>query len=460
MLRLDKHYKKPYTVRQMEIMELLQLLKEGESTIVEFKETLTKDIVRTICALANTKGGKILIGVKNDGNPVGIQSDKYQQELSDFLRALMPMPEVSIEAVPIAKAKIIIVTVKESSMLISCNHLAYIRVGSNNYPLSMDEVIEKSAESVRIFFDQIITDVPASELDTVSLKDYLEKRERIRKVESDPDLTDVAIRLKILKKKDKGLFLTNGGVLCFTKDPQKQIGYAVVKLTKFEDEEMRTYSFQEEITGPLQDIVDQIEKYFSKNLRKIGGFNVGFKRQEYLEYPLLALREAIINAIVHRNYFDAADIRIFIFPNRIEIHSPGSFPPGISVENPEHKPRNPQIAQFFFDLGYTEKYGSGIKKILKETSEHPFVSVNFLVRPYNTTVIFSKDTSKLNLDDINQKILEVIASAPKGSGEISKAIGLSRQSTIDRLKNLHSIGIIRQEGEGPRTVYVYNKIAN
>lgn len=441
-------------------MELLKILKDGESTTVEFKETLSKDVVKTVCAFANTKGGKILVGVKDDGTPVGIRSDRVKQELSDFLRSLMPLPEVAIDEMTLGELKIVLVIVKDSSMLISYNNSAYIRVGVNNYPLSLDEVIEKSAESLRVFFDQIVTDIPASELDKSLLKSYIDKRKQLRKVGSDPDMIDVALRLKILKKKDKGLFLTNAGILCFTQDPQKYIGNAVVRLTKFEDEEMKTYSAQEEFTGTLQRIVDQIETYFLKNLNRIGGFNVGFRRQEYLEYPLSALREAIINAVVHRNYFDAADIRIFIFPNRIEIHSPGSFPPGISVENPEHKPRNPQIAQFFYDLGYTEKYGSGIKKILKETSAHPFVSVNFLVRPYNTTVIFNKNISRITLDDINQRIIEAIASEPKGSGEIAKAIGLSRQSTIDRLKNLRALGIIKQEGEGPKTVYTFTKVSS
>jgi len=442
----------------MKIVELLSILKEGESTVTEFKETLSKEIAKTICAFANTKGGKVLIGVKDDGNPIGIHIDRYQQVISDQLQSLRPMPEFEIEQVPIASDKIIIITVKEASQLISCNNLAYIRVGTNNYPLSLDEVIEKSAESLRVFFDQITTDIPASELNTDLLKEYLERRQKIRGVEYTLDLTEIAVRLKILKKKGKGLFLTNAGILCFTTDPQKHIGNSTVRVTRFDDNEMRRYSFQEEFNGPLQIIVDQLEKYFLKSLNRIGGFTVGFKRQEYLEYPLSALREAIINAIIHRNYFDAADIRIFIFPDRIEIRNPGSFPPGISIENPEHKPRNPQIAQFFFDLGLTEKYGSGIMKIIKETSEHPLVGVKFNIKPYNTSLVFSKNVSKIDLDTINLKILETLATGSKGSGEIARAISLSRQATVERLRNLRSLGFIKQEGEGPKTVYTYSKL--
>lgn len=441
----------------MEIVELLQILKEGESTTVEFKETLNKDIARSVCSFANTKGGRILIGVKDDGTPMGINDDKCQQEISDQLQKLRPMPEVTIDELPIAATKIIIINVEESNMLVSVNNTVYIRVGTNNYPLSIDEVIEKSAESLRVFFDQMLTEVLASEMDKQLVSDYLKRRERIRGVEFTGDIFDTAVRLKVLGKKDKGLFLTNAGILCFTNDPQQYIGNSTVRVTRFDDNEMKTYSFQKEYTGPLQKIVEEIEKYFVSSFNRVGGFTVGFKRQEFLEYPLTALREALINAIIHRNYFDAAEIRLFIFPDRIEIRNPGSFPPGVSVDYPEHKPRNPQIAQFFYDMGLTEKYGSGIQKIIRETSEHPLVGVKFSPRPYNTTVIFTKSLSSIDLDPTNLKILEVLSAESKGSSAIAQAVSLSRQATVERLRNLRTLGFIQQEGEGPKTTYKLGK---
>lgn len=442
----------------MQIVELLQILKEGESTIIEFKEALNKDNVnKTICAFTNTKGGKILIGVKNDGNPIGIKNVNYRQIISDQIHQLRPMPQITIEELPIASAKIIIISVEESNGLVSVNNNVYIRVGTSNYPLSIDEVIEKSAESLRIFFDQIGTEIPASEMDKQLLTEYLKRREKIRGVDSSADVYEMAVRLKILKKKNKGLFLTHAGILCFTQDPQKYISNSTVRLTRFDDNEMKTYSFQKEFIGPLQIIVEELHKYFINNLNRIGGFTVGFKRQEFLEYPLTALREAIINSIIHRNYFDAAEIRIFIFPNRIEIRNPGSFPPGVTVDYPEHKPRNPQIAQYFYDMGLTEKYGSGIQKIIRETSEHPLVGVKFSPRPYNTTVTFSKTLARIDLDTTNLKILESLSGGTKRSSAIAQIIGLSRQAIVDRLKNLRTLGFIIQEGEGPSTIYKLSK---
>jgi len=86
------------------------------------------------------------------------------------------------------------------------------------------------------------------------------------------------------------------------------------------------------------------------------------------------------------------------------------------------------------------------------------VGVRFEVRPYNTTVVFYKTVSGINLDAINNKILETLIAGPQGSGAIARSIGLSRQSTVERLRNLNSLGFIRQEGEGPKTVYHLSKL--
>ena len=91
--------------------------------------------------------------------------------------------------------------------------------------------------------------------------------------------------------------------------------------------------------------------------------------------------------------------------------------------------------------GLTEKYGSGIIKIIKEAQEHPLADVHFEIKPYSTTVIFQKVRSRIDLDEINTKIMEFLASGAKPSSEISKYAGLSRQAVVDRLNTLKLLGI-------------------
>jgi ATP-dependent DNA helicase RecG len=452
-IRLDSNTKNMYIVKHMEIIELLTILKEGESETIEFKESPSKEIKRAACAFANSNGGRILVGIKDDGTPVGIKDKRWRQEISDQLQNLRPVPKFTMEEMPIANAIILVITIEKANTLVSTSNTVYIRAGTNNYPLSIEEVIEKSSESLRVYFDQLVTHVPAKNLDEKLVTEYLNRRERNRGVKAEGDLLENAIKMKAAQKRGTELYLTNGGILCFTHDPQKYLNNAVVRVVQFKDNEMKGYSLDREFVGTLQEIVSDLEKFFIGQLNRIGGFSLGFSRGEILEYPFQALREAIINSIVHRNYFDASDIKIFIFPDRIEIKNPGSFPLGVSVESPVHKPRNPLLAQYFYDMGLTEKYGSGIMKIINETKAHPLTDVYFELRPYNTTVVFKKVRFGIDLDDINTKIIEFLAGGAKSSSEIAKYTGISRQAIVGRLNNLKLLGIVIQIGEGSKTAY-------
>lgn len=443
----------------MELTELFTILQNGESHTIEFKQSLNESIQRPACAFANTNDGTVLLGIKDDGTPIGIKDKDYQHKISILLQVLKPVPSFTSEEISIGSVKIVMVSIQKSPSLVSYRNIVYVRVGTINYPLSIEEVIEKSAESLRVYFDQLISKVPASELDKNLFESYLKQREKNRGVKMRDGLMENALKLKAVQKKNGKSFLTNAGILCFTREPQQYINNASVRLVWFDDEEMKTYREQKEFVGNLPKIIDDIEGFFTRHLRRIGGFTVGFRRQEYLEYPFGALREAVINAIIHRNYFDPADIRLFVFPRRIEIRNPGSFPPGVSVENPEHKPRNPIIAQYFYDLGLTEKYGSGILKIFRESKNHPLVDAKFEVRPYVTKVIFEKTTEEIALDKINRDILDFLVDGKKRSSEITKVTGLSRQATISRLNDLITLGLVQSIGGGPKTFYELGKLS-
>lgn len=441
----------------MEILRLLEILKGGESDIVEFKQTINRSIRRDACAFANSSGGQIFLGVADDGTPVGIDRQDYKQKISDLLQGLKQPPVFAVEEIPIDSTRIVVISIQKSPLLISESNIAYIRTGTNNCPLSIEEVVEKSAESLRIFFDQVATDVPASGLNKKLIKSYLTAREKIRRVKYRGDVFENAVKIKALKKRKNRLFATNAGILCFMQDPQQYIGNSSVRLIWFDDEEMKTYQEQREFMGPLPKIIGELEDFFTKHLRRIGGFTVGFKRQEFAEYPFGPLREAVINAVIHRNYFNPADTRIFVFPSRIEIKNPGSFPPGVTPDNPEHSPRNPIIAQYFYDLGLIEKYGSGIKKIIRETKAHPLIDVEFRIRPHTTTVVFRKTSKEIPLDKISQNILNILTEGKKRSGDIAHAIGLSRPTVLARLKDLMVLGFVASSGKGPQTFYKLKK---
>lgn len=436
----------------MKVTDIIEAIRQGEGEKIEFKES-PSDLGKAVCAFANTSGGVILIGINDNGQIKGIKGKEVKQKVFDSFSGVVPAPKVSVETVKIETKIIMGIKVLPSPQLLSFKNVVYIRVGGNNRPLSLGEILEKSAESLKFFWDEQLSEVKAKAANKKLIEDYLTIREKTRGAKSLPNLWENAQRIKAVKKKGDKLFLTNAGVIFFTDNPTSFYSFVKVRMVWFEDEEMRTYKDAKEFSGPLPKIVEDIERYWLSNLKTIGGFRIGFKRGEVLEYPLFSLREALINALIHRNYFDVAEVAIFIFPNWIEIKNPGSFPPGVTPEKPEHKPRNPILCQYMYDLGFTEKYGGGIIKIKKECQEHPLVKVVFEIKPFFSRVIFRKKRAEVKLDEVSEKILQRLKGGKLSSGEIRQFIKLSRQTVVSKLNSLEALGFIDRIGKGRGVKY-------
>jgi len=442
----------------MKLEELIEILRERESEKVEFKARFVKDSVKDVCAFSNTDGGDLLFGISDKGEIVGIQDGETEQKVSDTLSGISPYPKVKMERLMVEEKELFHLDVSPSDKLHSVGNIVYIRIGRNNRPLNTQEVIEKAAETAIVFFDELpATEVPIGAISKPLVRDYLEKRRKIRGVARRGTLEENLSLLKVAVKKDGKTVPTKGGLLFFSETPQQYIPYARVRLVWFEDEEMRRYEDSREFTGPLWKIVEDIETYFAANLKVIGGRGAGWKREEFPEYPFDALREAVINALVHRNYFDPAEVQIFIYPAKIRIINPGSFPPGITPEAPAHKPRNPQLSQYMYDFGYIEKYGAGISRIKEECEKHPAVSIEFIIRPYRTELVFKKEQYR-ELDNIDREIVKVLeVKEDASSTEIGEELDVSKVTVVNHLKHLRSVGIVYKTGKGPSTRYTISE---
>lgn len=437
------------------MIEIIKKIKQGEDYNLEFKSQFTKELAKDACAFANTKnGGEVIIGISDEGEILGIKLSKkqYTQKIADILQGISPLPSYEIKESSIDSYKILSLVIKEGTSLAAYRNVVYVRNGANNYPLSVHEILEKSAENMTIVFDRLKSKVSIKDFSKTKFKKYLQTRQKIRGVEFSQELVNTAQALGFVKDS----YLTNAGILCFTRYPQEFISNSIVRIVVFNDDSMTQYSDSREFSGDLLNISQEVEDFLSKLFKRTGGFRLGFTRQDFLEYPMEGIREAIVNALIHRNYFDQADVRIFLFPDRLEIINPGDFPPGVSEKKPEHKPRNPLLSQFFYDLGWIEKYGSGINKIKESVREHPLVEVEFHHRPYCTKVIFKKKRSSLEVDKINQKILDSISTG-QSSSQIARLVGISKQAVVTRLNDLISLNLIYKKGKGRNTLYALNR---
>src|SRR5437899_12967061 len=167
---------------------------------------------------------------------------------------------------------------------------------------------------------------------------------------------------------------TNAGIFFIGYDPQQHILQSDVVCVLFRDElGVGRYIDRKNITGTIQELIDEAEAFLNRYVA-VGARIEGWKRIDLPEYAIEALREAVVNAVIHRDYSRSGEsIRIFYYTDRVEIHSPGLLLPGITVEQMERGEvrsilRNPVLAGLLRDIpGYMERVGSGIRLMLNET---------------------------------------------------------------------------------------------
>lgn len=427
----------------MDLDHLLALIRGGESERVEFKRAPSRTLHHEIVAFANAEGGHLIIGVDDSGNIVGTDVKTAQEAVTSALQPIVPPPHIATRKFSVNDRDLLIVEVQKGSSLCSVGGVVYIRVGTGIRPLSLQEILMLSAELGIVAWDGAPI-AALAEADPHNTDWFFEALEQSRgKTIADED------RDRYLRSAGavRDGMLTNAGVLFFT-DACEHVPHARIRMIRMEDE---VPVWSREFEGPVWKVIDAVYSSLLAEIRKIEVV-VGARRVRIEEYPPRAIREAVINAVAHRNYTVSADIRIFLHPDGIEIRNPGGLMPGVDIADPEHVPRNPALSNLLYDTGFIERYGYGIRLIRREVAEHPFCSVAFSTVSNRFSVIFRKTVGSLT-DETDRRILNAIL-RPRKSGEIAGEVGLSRPTVVRRLKTLEGLGLVRKEGAGAHVRYV------
>jgi len=192
-------------------------------------------------------------------------------------------------------------------------------------------------------------------------------------------LPEVLAELGAAIAHDGNLLPTCGGMLFFGHNPQTWLPHSQVRLARFQGTTTTHFVDRADLQGTLPEMINAAEQFIRRNTRTAAKV-VGFRRREVAEYPFEAIREAICNAVCHRDYqLAGAEIRIMVFSDRIEINSPGGLPPGVNLANLEraHVLRNPLLANYLYDIFYIEKWGTGIARMKSLMSEHGLAEPKF-----------------------------------------------------------------------------------
>lgn len=446
--------------------ELSELLKKGESETVEFKENLDKEAIETVGAFANTNGGIILIGVFDSGKVNGIQIGKGT--LNDWTNqiSLSTEPRIipEIEQNEIETKSVVIIRIKEFPIKpVSVKGRCFRRVGTSNRMMTPQEIAQMHLHSTGMSWDAFPSrDASIDDIDFEKVKRYIKKANVTgrRKIEDDENSLQVLEKLELIRE---GL-PTWAAILLFRKDSKRFLSQAALHCGRFKEETIVIDDRMIETT-----IIEQIEEvmdFIRKNT------NVRFvitgkpERDEIWDYPLESLREAVVNAVCHRDYADNSEIQLKIYDNRLTIWNPGGLPFGMTINelyNPNHssKLRNKLIGQTFYDIELIEKYGSGIGRIISACKKAGLPIPVFEERFGGFLVIFNKDIyteEYLMKLGFNERQIKAVMYVKEKGGIANKEYqqllpNISRVTATRDLTKLVGKGIFEVVGNGKRGLH-------
>lgn len=455
------------------IDDLAVILSEGESYTVEFKESPDRTLSAEVCAFANASGGRIFIGVDDSGKIVGTDvSNAARSRVQDTINQIEPRLKVEIEV----QDNIMVVNVPEGTQKpYSCAKGFYRRFGPNSQKLERDSIIEFFQNEGRIRYDEIVRDdLPVSErFNEAAYRRYI----RLAKI------SDVLEREAILKNLNCAavvngkLYFTNAGALFFRiNDEDVLFRHAGVVCALYKGTDKSYILDVKELNGDIVSNVDDAMIFLKKHLRMSYKIEA-LRRENILELPEDALREAVVNAVCHRDYFEkGARVMVEIFDDRVDIVSPGEVCKGITPENfgAVSITRNSILASMLYRINYIEQMGTGIIRMKNATREakvaepvfelSSFFKVTFKRNPIDQSAVLGDrqaiaiDRQAIKTSDRKRAILSYIEEHSQATtSEVAELLGLSKGRVRAILQEMARDGTIRKVGNNRYAYYVLKR---
>ena len=437
-----------------------------ESQNIEFKEAWRDEYQKWICGFANAQGGTLYIGLCDNGEVQGVQeAKKLMEDIPNKVRDMMGiLVEVNLKEKD-EKQYIEIVT-EAYPYPVSFRGKYYQRRGATNQELkgaALDRfMLRKQGKT----WDGVpVPYLKAEDLDNATFDLFRKYAKRSGRME-EADLTDDNYGLLEKLRLYEGRYLKRAAALLFHSDPEKYVTGAFVKIGFFR--EGMDLVYQDEVHGNLfQQIVKLMDLLCTKYMKAIITYE-GIQRIETLPMPREALREALLNACINKDYAEPSPIQIRVYENKLEIINGGVLPEGWTVETllSSHRsmPYNPDIANTFFRAGEIEAWGRGIERIITACNNDGFstpefrydasgiwTTFNFEYPERATTRNNDPETTRKRPRNEQQKqehvILELIKENPYiQRKELVRYLGIHESSVKRRLDSLQEKGIIKHVG--------------
>jgi len=360
-----------------ELMDILQL---GEDSKTQFKEIFNSSdaMAAEIGAFANTEGGRIIIGVSDNGDIKGLAKEdiaRLNQMISNVCtQKIEPSISVTTENIKCKDKVVMVITVPMGSnkFYISNGSDIWVKVGADKRRAKREELKRLLQESAHLYADeQIVEGTSIKDLDMELVRDFLENKIREKLDKINMPVEKILHNMKIMNHD----LCTLAGLVLFGKKSYFRISQFYIAAVSWYGNDIAgtEYRESEDIHGNITRLYEDGMAFIKRQLRKLqSGQN--FNSLGLLEIPEVAIQEALVNAIIHRNYFILSNIRIFVFDNRVEIISPGALPNTLDVDSIKagvRVARNPVILSHIKampEVPYRE-LGSGIPRIISSCEE-------------------------------------------------------------------------------------------
>jgi len=454
--------------------EFEKLLQERENKDLDFKLELpeSKKVAKLVVAFYNTRGGKIVLGVEGETRgPVGLKDPQRTEER--FVQSIQYWCELDeapeIEFVKYDSKEFIIVHCpkgKDTPYFVREEYTPRVRIGSSSMPANKEEIgrlyREGSSKSQDVY---PVENATLGDIDLKAIENYLKKSKLTKKLDKNY-INELMLKEHFVALENGKLVPTIAGILLFGKNTYLDMHHSEVKADRYVGDTRVEWLDRRDLRGTLFDIIKQAEEFFLRNMRTPAKV-VGFKTEVRTEYPIDALREAIINALVHRDWHNQETILIRMYNSFVEILSPGELLSPITIEKIKRndytpKTRNKIIAGVFNNLKIMDKRGTGFLRIREDMEKWGLPQPEFeerlgwfVIKFRNPNVERVIETYKFDLNERQKKTIEYIKVHKKiTTNDYMKISNISERTARNDIKDLIKKGLLQKIGTTQATYYI------
>ena len=441
-------------------MNILDKLHQPENRKLEFKREFParSNLLKTIVAFANGAGGELILGISDDDRKItGIDEPLLLEErISNLIYdAIRPSVSPYISILNVQGKEILIVQILAGNNKPYCikslgiEKGVYVRIGSTNRQATPDMIAELRRQSRGITFEtEMDITKNVTDLEEQSLSLFFES------IGEPVYINDTLSKWRILQKNNGDYFPTVAGLVLFGKSELFDYDFAGIRLTKFQGTTLTNISETREYAIPIISKIDELCRHVVDFLQK-ESYLEGTRRLERTIIPFYAVREVIVNAIVHRDYsIRGSSIKINVFDDRLEVISPGILFGNLDISDIGtglSECRNRSIARIFRKLNLMEELGTGIARIYNLYQEKRLKKPAFLEHGQFFKAILPQEREYQNNVD---RIYDIIKrSTGISASDIAKQMKLHHNTILRYLNQLIADGRIKKTGTGKNTIY-------